>query len=325
MRVLAWVHLYPPDHCAGAEMMLHEILLGLKERGHESRVIVDNTTATSHEGIRLQQLDNRNSLDLINWADIVVTHLDRTRTVMTAVGNRKPIVHLVHNDQQLAYHKVRPNRAQLVVANSEWIRNAIVWPGASIVVPPPVHPDRYRVTPGDKVTLVNLSEPKGAPTFWALAAEMTDRQFLGVIGGYGEQVIPKKIPANVTVKKHTPDIKSVYRQTRLIVMPSSYESWGRVGIEAAASGIPTIAHPTPGLKESLGESGTFVDRDDIEGWVNAIRALDDKSAYDKVSKLAAKRSAELDPKPHLDKLEREMVALSVEWARRQNTGRRFTM
>ena len=33
MNVLAYVHLYGPDHCAGAEMYLHEMLLGPGESG----------------------------------------------------------------------------------------------------------------------------------------------------------------------------------------------------------------------------------------------------------------------------------------------------
>ena len=325
MRVLAWVHLYPPDHCAGAEMMLHELLLGLRERGHQVAVILDSSSEPEYEGVPLRVLDNRGSLDLINWADIVVTHLDRTGLVMDAVGNRRPIVHLIHNDQQLKYHRVTPQYAQLVVANSEWIRDAIRWPGETIVVPPPVHADRYRVARGDAITLVNLSEPKGANTFWEVAAAMPDRKFLGVIGGYGVQVVPKKVPSNVTVVPHTSNITEVYAKTKIVMMPSSYESWGRVGIEAAASGIPTVAHPTPGLKESLGDSGTFVDRNDIDGWVAALRGLEDRAAYERVSALALKRSEELNPARAIDNLEGRMVSIAADWARRQGGGRTFTL
>ena len=37
-------------------------------------------------------------------------------------------------------------------------------------------------------------------------------------------------------------------------------------VEALAHGIPVIAHPTPGLRESLGFAGTYVDRDNIDAW-----------------------------------------------------------
>jgi len=92
-------------------------------------------------------------------------------------------------------------------------------------------------------------------------------------------------------------------------MPSAYESWGRTGIEAAASGIPTIAHPTPGLLESLGKSGTFVARDDIAGYVEAIRAFDDPQLYKAKSNAARARSRELEPTRHIDLLEAALLDL----------------
>lgn len=308
MKVLAWVHLYPPDHCAGAEMMLHEILLGLQARGHEVRVYCDSSSTQAHDGIPVASA-TAGPPD-VAWADVVVTHLDRTRQVVETLAGSKPIVHLVHNDRQLKFHGVKPQDAALVVANSEWIRKAIDWPGPVVVIPPPVDPKRYKTQRHNAryVTLVNLSEPKGSTLFWRLAWAMPERRFMGVIGGYGKQDVPRRIPANTVVLPHSPDIVTVYRQTRLLLAPSSYESWGRVGIEAAASGIPTIAHPTPGLMESLGASGTFVDRNDTDGWIMAIRDLDDDALYGRKAFEASARSAELEPTVHLHRLEEAMLA-----------------
>jgi glycosyltransferase involved in cell wall biosynthesis len=61
-------------------------------------------------------------------------------------------------------------------------------------------------------------------------------------------------------------------------------------MEAACSGIPCIAAPTPGLKESLGDSGIFVSHDDVAGYVEAIHYLDAKENYDKHSKAAKARA-----------------------------------
>jgi glycosyltransferase involved in cell wall biosynthesis len=311
LRILAWVHLYPPDHCAGAEMMLHEILLGLKRLGHDVSVYLDSSTVDEWEGVRIYTEKTADPSSLIDSHDILVTHLDRTRTVIMTNGGRRPIVHLIHNDKQLKFHRVRPQDAALVVANSEWIRDAINWSGPTMVLPPPVDPARYKTKSGDAITLINMGESKGARLFWTLTRIMPERKFIAVKGGYSEQIVSNKPGANVEIINHTPDIRSVYSKTRLLLMPSAYESWGRVAIEAAASGIPTIAHPTPGLLESLGDAGTFANRDDIADWVEAIRSFDDEQLYAEKSAASLARSTELEPSAMIAELEARLQMLPI--------------
>jgi glycosyltransferase involved in cell wall biosynthesis len=135
-----------------------------------------------------------------------------------------------------------------------------------------------------------MNEAKGGKMFWQLARIFPERQFIGVLGAYGEQVAYDKELPNVTLYKNDPDVKKIYAKTGIVLMPSSYESWGRVGMEAACSGIPCIAAPTPGLKESLADSGIFAEHDDVAGYVEAIRYLDVKENYDKHSKAAKARA-----------------------------------
>ncbi|MFZ4156354.1 glycosyltransferase [Streptomyces pseudogriseolus] len=80
-------------------------------------------------------------------------------------------------------------------------------------------------------------------------------------------------------------------------MPSLYESWGRVAIEAFASGIPVIAHPTPGLVESLGDAGIFAYRDDLGAWIHALHALKDPANWTQASLRVRARSIELSAAP----------------------------
>jgi glycosyltransferase involved in cell wall biosynthesis len=178
------------------------------------------------------------------------------------------------------------------------------------IVRPAVDPERYRTTPGNHATLVNLNDAKGGRVFWRLAKAMPHQLFLGVRGGYGEQVgFPATrtaaqvaaLPRNVTLQWPTANMRDdVYARTRVLLMPSSYESWGRVAVEAMASGIPVMAHPTPGLLECLGDAGTFVDRDDLAGWVQAIDRLRGQAAWEHASRAAYARSLQLPPEPELD-------------------------
>jgi glycosyltransferase involved in cell wall biosynthesis len=92
-----------------------------------------------------------------------------------------------------------------------------------------------------------------------------------------------------------------YERTRILIMPSKFESWGRTATEAMCSGIPVICTATPGLLENCDKAGTYIERDNIEGWVKAIERLDDKKEYKKASKMAKERSRELDPEKELDR------------------------
>lgn len=70
-------------------------------------------------------------------------------------------------------------------------------------------------------------------------------------------------------------------------------------VEAAASGIPTIAADLPGLRESLGDAGVFVDPSDIDGWESALRDLLG-SGWRLASKKALARSTEIDPRQEVE-------------------------
>jgi glycosyltransferase involved in cell wall biosynthesis len=102
---------------------------------------------------------------------------------------------------------------------------------------------------------------------------------------------------------NTPYIQSVYAKTDILLVPSKEESWGRVAVEAMSSGIPVIAHPTPGLLESCHSAGIFCDRNNISAWVKEIRRLKNDAAWRKeVSEKCLARAKDLDPKPQLDEM-----------------------
>lgn len=299
MKILAYVHGYFPNHNAGAEAMLHQILFDLKARGHEVAVITKNPGAEVYEDIPIYNATGGTSakeVELVRWCDVIFTHLDFTRiAVSLAKRYKKYVAHLVHNDKQLAYNRVfDTGSASLAIANSEWIKKTVKRGIPSTVVNPPTKPERYSVkTTKEYITLINMNEAKGGKLFWELARIMPDRQFLGVKGAYGEQIEFDRKLDNVTILDNTPEIQDIYAKTNILLVPSHYESWGRVAIEASCSGIPVIASPTPGLQESLGESGIFANPNSVADWVEAIRSLDDEKLYKKKSKQVKDRSVQL--------------------------------
>jgi glycosyltransferase involved in cell wall biosynthesis len=305
--IVAYVHAYVPTHNAGAETTLHDILKHLVSQGWEANVVIKPKLVSFTKMAAIEELssyeidgvtvypgvDKRTLLHHLPKADITISHLEcseRTHLLSEAYGI--PSIHLVHNTHPLTLRWMQS--ASGLIINTEWIANYEGFrdfEAPSMVIHPPVNPDDYHTTRGKSVTLVNLWEDKGSKVFYELAKRFPNTPFLGVKGGYGEQVI-EDVP-NVTIMDHTDDMKKVYGETKVILMPSKYESFGRVGVEAMASGIPTIAHPTPGLLESLGDSGTFVDRDDLDAWETALRDLLKPAKYGKASKLAKARSEAL--------------------------------
>jgi glycosyltransferase involved in cell wall biosynthesis len=180
----------------------------------------------------------------------------------------------------------------------------------SVVVHPPVdyrkHDTGKDSFKNEFITLVNLDQNKGGEVLREIAKRMPHKKFLGIKGSYSEPAAIGQIvdqPENVKIEENTPFIRQVYERTKIILMPSKYESWGMVATEAMSSGIPVICNPTFGLKENCGKAGIYVDRDDINGWVKAIEKLDDEKEYRKASKKAKDRSRELDPEKELREFE----------------------
>ncbi|MFE7906490.1 glycosyltransferase family 4 protein [Streptomyces albogriseolus] len=316
LRIVARVHLMPPQHNAGAEHMLVSMLRPLVERGHDVSVWLSRygkaVEPYEYRGIRVVPLEAR--LDFptaVRQADVLISHLECVpSTSALARGYGKPVVVLCHNTHRPTFRDMAAGNTALAVYNSRWMQAEAelffaeypksVRPGAGIIVRPPVFADEYATKPGKAITLVNCNIEKGGKVLEALARRMPDQQFLAVRGAYGEQILPD-LP-NVEVLDHVDgaDMRErVYARTRVLLMPSSYESWGRAGVEALASGIPVVAHPTPGLCESLGEAGVFVDRNDVDGYEAVLRKLLTPAEYRLASKRAKARSAELDPSAEL--------------------------
>lgn len=301
-RIVAYVHAYVPHHNAGAETTLHDILKRLVKSGWDARVVIKDRRGVSGaeyeiDGVHvIQAKDKRELLHWLPKADVTISHLEcseRTHILSNAYGI--PTIHLVHNTHPLTVRWQA--RSTALIINTDWIAGEPEFCSVEkpkMVLYPPVNPDDYETDHGRCVTLVNLWEDKGSRVFYEMAKRFPNVPFLGVKGGYGEQVI-EELP-NVTIMDHTDNMRDVYGQSKIMLMPSKYESFGRVGVEAAASGIPTIAHPTPGLLESLGDSGTFADREDLDAWESALRDLLKPVRYGKATKLAKARSNALASK-----------------------------
>ncbi len=295
-RIVALAHYYLPTHRAGAEIMLHELLKALAGHGHQVEVwATDEQRDTVVDGITV----HAGTPDRVT-ADVVVSHLKSVptaRRLAKDAGAR--CVALAHSAAPWVARDLRAG-VDLVVTNSNHVARDLKFRGEVLVVHPPVYAARHRTRPGRRVTLINAIPAKGSEVFYELARRMPEVGFLAVEGGYQtDQQVRKRFP-NVRWQPHTADMRGrVWAHTRVLLVPSAEESYGMVAVEAAASGIPTIAAPTDGLREALGDAGTFVDPGDIDAWETALRDLLGVG-WRTASKRALARSAELDPRKEVN-------------------------
>jgi glycosyltransferase involved in cell wall biosynthesis len=90
-------------------------------------------------------------------------------------------------------------------------------------------------------------------------------------------------------------MRKVYEESKIVIMPSKSETWGRVAVEAMASGTPVIVSRSPGLLECVGRAENSCDRNDVSCWVEKIQTLvKSPQAYAEASQKALDRVNELD-------------------------------
>jgi glycosyltransferase involved in cell wall biosynthesis len=135
-------------------------------------------------------------------------------------------------------------------------------------------------------------------------------QFLAVQGGWKKktQIRPFTIPANARWMDFQTDVRKCYRETKVLVYPLGQhapEGWidgaPMSPLEAACSGIPTIATPQPGMVEVMGEHACYVAGYQRSTWADAIESV--LADWDAWSARAYARAERLDPAAELDRVE----------------------
>ncbi|QKW06934.1 glycosyltransferase family 4 protein [Streptomyces sp. NA04227] len=321
MRVLVLLPSWSPLPAAGAFITTREYALGLAAAGHIVDVVTtskDNWEPYTEAGVRVWPLRRWRHAARVSAPQVLISHHgDRRGARIVAQTPGVPHLLMVHglsDDRDLG----RPSTAWFP---SQACRDHYPDIGVRpLVLPPPITPARYRTQPGRLITVNGTTAAKGADVVAAVAERMPDRQFLAVRTPWHEGVL---LPDNVNVIDRT-DPRSLYARTRLLLMPSQTESWGRVGVEAMLSGIPVIAAPLPGIREALGTAATYVDRDDTSRWAEEIQRLDAPDAYTAAAARAREHTNDLDPAARLAAFERACRRLLQQPAKRSTTAVRHS-
>lgn len=194
--------------------------------------------------------------------------------------------------------------SSVIVANSEYVKKRYenYYNITADTIYPPVYLEEYEVdSSGEKILHVNPIQEKGIRKTLDMAEKM-EEEFL-ILGKTKKERIREELETltNVEHIKYVEDMKDVYSKTKVAIMPSEWEEpYGRIPVEAGASGIPCVASDKGGLPESVGNKDAVVEGDQTTQFMTKIAEV--KKNYEKYSSKARKNAVEKKAENQLKRL-----------------------
>lgn len=320
MRVLFvsnYAHL--PDIVGGLQTTTHDLCLAIKAIGAEAAVLCGRLPAEQPDVeqpasgdeslgylvLRADAPDKALPMAAAAWgADVIVVQNGHALApmVLASLNTGRPTAVYLHNVEthQLGGH-LAPHPSLLFLANSAFTarRWRALYGIDCAVIPPVVAAESYvSGETGDKVLFVNPTPIKGVETLFSLAAACPDLPFLvmeswHIAPHWRAHCLERAARlGNIEWCGPTSDMREVFAQSRVLLMPSVWEeSFGRTVIEAQLNGLPVLASSRGALPELVGEGGfALAPEAPVSDWAQALRHLYDP-ALSAAQREAARRQA----------------------------------
>jgi glycosyltransferase involved in cell wall biosynthesis len=218
---------------------------------------------------------------------IVMTQLERAEQIArTALDAGVPAAVYIRDAEFLWLRGGLPDDERLLLlACSEFVRTRVRerLGREAHVVHPVVDLERYRATERRPryITLVNPARKKGVGVVLDVARRLPHREFLlletWVLPDEEREQLLREVAElpNVTLRGRTLDMRSVYAETALLLVPSQWEeAFGRVVLEAQVNAIPVVASRIGGLADAVGEGGMLLPPDAPgSAWAEAVEGI----------------------------------------------------
>jgi glycosyltransferase involved in cell wall biosynthesis len=242
--------------------------------------------------------------------DVAVVQSTAPQPIMRALsGAGVPMALYIHEVESPDYLRTLGEFQFTLLANSGFTARRIKdYAGLDAeVVLPLIDPRHYetRVDP-KRILFVNTVPRKGLETAFAIAERRPDIQFDFVLSWIlrPERIAELEARANragnITLRPPTDDMRALYANTRLLLVPSQWEeAWGRVATEAHLNGIPVLGSDRGGLPEAIGSGGLTVPAQaPVEDWLAALsRIWDDPAGYADFARAARRYSKRPEIQP----------------------------
>jgi len=298
MNILLESRVFHPS-VGGVEMMSQELATAWQEYGHNVR-IATRTPLDGEPELDSLNVVRRPSLarlwSLLQWSDVFVQNGISLRSLGPALlAGRPPLfIHqavMVPGADHLGVRNALKRMATFLGYNA-----AISQPVADSIPGPEVHiPNTYRPTFRDTqgasdaertglLFVGRLVSVKGVDlALDALARLHADGKPLSltICGGGPERPVLEQQARALGIGEHVhfegwtapQELATHYSQAEVALVPSRYEPFGIVALEALACGCPVVAAHTGGLPEAVGPCGLLFEPEDENDLARQIELI----------------------------------------------------
>lgn len=307
MTTVALSHGYPPIWNMGGEVALHRAMAAING---DRFVLTSTDKPYTFEGINVKQINTPDVLDI--YADpkpimqqlkdlnakVVIGQNELSLPGVLAANELGAIsivnVHTPPRYGRTIYEAMRVT--DYAVYNTE--TSAAEWgePDA-FVLHPPITPLPPKTNPeGDAYTLLSSLVNKGVEVVLELAKIYPKQRFIIVRSPaeptHGLPDLEKKAAKLPNVELHPrvapEDVHKYFEQTRILLAPSRYETYGMSAIEAAGYGIPSIHVDTAHVREGIGKAAILIPPLSTEAAIKGINLIEkDYDLYSERSRARA--------------------------------------
>jgi hypothetical protein len=291
----------------GGEVSLHRSMMAVKGE----RVVLTNTQAEYYiDGIRVTQINTPNVLDVKADPGPIAKQLKDLNARVVIAQNELSLPAVLAAQEANAVSIVNVHTppkygkgiragvcyADYAVYNTETSARQWGEPGA-IVVHPPISPLPEKTAPtGDAYTVLSSLVNKGVEVVLELAKLYPNKRFIIVRSpaepthGLSDIEERASLLPNVELhpRVHPNDVHKYFEQTRILLVPSKYETYGMSAIEAAGYGIPTVHVDTPHVREGIGDAAVLVSPLSVKETANGIDLIENN--YESYSEKARARA-----------------------------------
>jgi glycosyltransferase involved in cell wall biosynthesis len=180
----------------------------------------------------------------------------------------------------------------------------------SALIPNGVDPERFLVKESDPSTVRDPRVPSGGKVIFLASALIASKRvdvalraaarqpetFMVIAGDGPERAALIQLASTILPHRHLflgsirpTEMPKWYRQADLFMHLSMDEPFGLVYLEAAASGLPILAHRTPVTEWILGDTALLIDSNNPDQLDMAMTSLFDESTSQRFGRLAQQR------------------------------------